>query len=479
MKHNILELCYLIGSVTFIIGMKMMGNAKSARKGNLIGAFGMIIAILGTIFLTQRRDEATGAYADLEVSGLVYGLIFLALGLGTVIGWLTAKKVQMTKMPELVSMFNGMGGACAALIGLMEFEHYGGNTGALLAIVAGMVIGSVSFSGSVIAYLKLNGTMNKPVRLPFYNVVNTIFMLGVFAFAGWLIYTAAGSSHISESAQTFLYVLFVFAMIYGILFTIPIGGADMPVVISLLNSFTGLAAAFGGFLYGNYIMLTGGILVGSAGTLLTLEMCKAMNRPLRNVIFGAFGGGSAGASTTEVSGSIKDISTTDVAVLMNYSRKVVIVPGYGLAVAQAQHIIKELETLLEERGVEVKYAIHPVAGRMPGHMNVLLAESNVSYDKLVEMDDINPEFEQTDVVLVVGANDVVNPAAKSDPASPIYGMPILEVDKAKNIIVNKRSMSAGYAGIDNLLFYDQKCSMFFGDAKKALTELVAELKTMD
>jgi len=253
----------------------------------------------------------------------------------------------------------------------------------------------------------------------------------------------------------------------------------MPVVISLLNSFTGLAAAFGGFLYGNYIMLTGGILVGSAGTLLTLEMCKAMNRPLRNVIFGAFGGGSAGASTTEVSGSIKDISTTDVAVLMNYSRKVVIVPGYGLAVAQAQHIIKELETLLEERGVEVKYAIHPVAGRMPGHMNVLLAESNVSYDKLVEMDDINPEFEQTDVVLVVGANDVVNPAAKSDPASPIYGMPILEVDKAKNIIVNKRSMSAGYAGIDNLLFYDQKCSMFFGDAKKALTELVAELKTMD
>lgn len=251
----------------------------------------------------------------------------------------------------------------------------------------------------------------------------------------------------------------------------------MPVVISLLNSFTGLAAAFGGFLYDNKVMLTGGILVGSAGTLLTLIMCKAMNRPLWNVIFGAFGGSSVGSSM-KVDGSIKDISVSDLAVQLNYSKKVVIVPGYGLAVAQAQHIIKELENILEERGVEVKYAIHPVAGRMPGHMNVLLAESNVSYDKLVEMDEINPEFEQTDVVLIVGANDVVNPAAKSDPSSPIYGMPILEVDRAKTVIVNKRSMNAGYAGIENLLFYDPKCSMFFGDAKKTLTALVAELKTM-
>lgn len=253
----------------------------------------------------------------------------------------------------------------------------------------------------------------------------------------------------------------------------------MPVVISLLNSFTGLAAAFGGFLYDNKIMLTGGILVGSAGTLLTLVMCEAMNRPLSNVIFGAFGGGGAAAdSGSDVKGSIKESNVSDVAILMNYSKKVVIVPGYGLAVAQAQHVIKELENLLEERGVEVKYAIHPVAGRMPGHMNVLLAESNVAYEKLVEMDDINPEFETTDVVLVVGANDVVNPAAKTNPASPIYGMPILEVDKAKNIIINKRSMNAGYAGIDNELFYNPKASMFFGDAKKALTELVAEIKTM-
>lgn len=454
--------------------MKMMGNAKTARRGNLVGAAGMIIAILGTIFLHENKVEVIdGVPTATPVSPTVYGLIFGAIGLGTVIGWMTAKKVQMTKMPELVSMFNGMGGACAALIGLMEYEHNMNQTGALIAIIAGMVIGSVSFSGSIIAYLKLNGTMNKPIRLPAYNIINTIVMVGVVAFAGWMVYA-------SPAGHMMLYALFAVALVYGILFTVPIGGADMPVVISLLNSFTGLAAAFGGFLYDNYVMLTGGILVGSAGTLLTLEMCKAMNRPLSNVIFGAFGGGGATAGGgSEVKGSIKDVGVSDLAVMMNYSKKVVIVPGYGLAVAQAQHIIHELEMLLEERGVEVKYAIHPVAGRMPGHMNVLLAESNVAYEKLVEMDDINPEFEQTDVVLVVGANDVVNPAAKTDPASPIYGMPILEVDRAKHIVVNKRSMSAGYAGIDNLLFYDQKCSMFFGDAKKALTELVAELKTMD
>jgi NAD(P) transhydrogenase subunit beta len=396
----------------------------------------------------------------------------------------------MTKMPELVSMFNGMGGACAALISIIEYNHMQHmmhnpivNAGIVLtdsmdklygiltAIIAGLIIGTVSFSGSIIAYLKLNGSMAKPIRLPMYNIINTIVMVGVLVFGAYFVITGGN--------MMLLYLLFLAAIVYGVLFTIPIGGADMPVVISLLNSFTGLAAAFGGFLYDNKVMLTGGILVGSAGTLLTLIMCKAMNRPLSNVIFGAFGGGGATADAgSEAKGAIKDVGVTDLAILMNYSKKVVIVPGYGLAVAQAQHIIHELELLLEERGVEVKYAIHPVAGRMPGHMNVLLAESNVSYDKLVEMDDINPEFEQTDVVLVVGANDVVNPAAKSDPSSPIYGMPILEVDKAKNVIVNKRSMSAGYAGIDNLLFYDPKCSMFFGDAKKALTELVAEIKTL-
>lgn len=475
MKNHILEICYLIGSVTFILGLKMMGNAKTARNGNLIAAVGMTIAIVGTIFLHEG-----------EVTTMVYGMIFGAIALGTVIGWMTAKKVQMTKMPELVSMFNGMGGACAALISLIEFTHlqHAMHTsaeagiaisppiGTMIAIVAGLVIGSVSFSGSIIAFLKLNGTMNKPIRLPAYNMLNNLVMLGVVVFAGYIAYSGGN--------MLLAYLLFASALLYGILFTIPIGGADMPVVISLLNSFTGLAAAFGGFLYGNKVMLTGGILVGSAGTLLTLVMCKAMNRPLSNVIFGAFGAGTAGAAAggTTAGGTTKEASVSDVAVLMNYSKKVVIVPGYGLAVAQAQHVIHELELLLEERGVEVKYAIHPVAGRMPGHMNVLLAESNVDYGKLVEMEEINSELEQTDVVLIVGANDVVNPAAKNNPASPIFGMPIIEAEKAKNIIINKRSMNAGYAGIDNELFYNPKASMFFGDAKKALTQLVAELKTM-
>ncbi|MFN8259363.1 MAG: NAD(P)(+) transhydrogenase (Re/Si-specific) subunit beta [Chitinophagales bacterium] len=461
---GLLEICYLIGSVTFIVGLKMMGNAKTARKGNLIGAFGMTIAILGTIFLFDTEHTSR------TVLKLV--MIFGAISIGTAIGWWKAKSVEMTKMPELVSMFNGMGGACAALIGLTEFQHNIGNPAALSFIVAGMVIGTISFSGSIIAYLKLEGTMNKPIRLPQYNILNNAILFAVIAFSAWVIIQ-------NETMPNFIiWMLFAVAIVYGVLFTIPIGGADMPVVISLLNSFTGLAAAFGGFLYDNKPMLTGGILVGSAGTLLTLAMCKAMNRPLSNVIFGAFGGGSGAAAGETTVGTIKDIQVTDLAVLLNYSKKVVIVPGYGLAVAQAQHIIHELEKLLEERGVEVKYAIHPVAGRMPGHMNVLLAESNVEYEKLVEMEDINPEFDQTDVVLVVGANDVVNPAAKTDPSSPIYGMPILEVDRAKHIVVNKRSMNAGYAGIDNLLFYDPKCSMFFGDAKKALTELVAEIKTM-
>ncbi len=461
---GLLEICYLIGSVTFIVGLKMMGNAKTARKGNLIGAFGMTVAILGTIFLFRTEHTTPSTFK------LV--LIFGAIAIGTAIGWLTAKKVEMTKMPELVSMFNGMGGACAALIGLTEYQHNIGNPTALSFIVAGMVIGTISFSGSIIAYLKLSGKLDKPIRLPQYNMLNNIVLLAIVVFAVFVIIKSTGLPLV------IIWVLFAVAIVYGILFTIPIGGADMPVVISLLNSFTGLAAAFGGFLYDNKPMLTGGILVGSAGTLLTLAMCKAMNRSLTSVIFGAFGGGSAAASGDSVTGTIKDIQVSDLAVLLNYSKKVVIVPGYGLAVAQAQHVIHELEKLLEERGVEVKYAIHPVAGRMPGHMNVLLAESNVEYDKLVEMEDINPEFEQTDVVLIVGANDVVNPAAETDPGSPIYGMPILEVYKAKNIIVNKRSMNAGYAGIDNLLFYNPKTSMFFGDAKKALTELVAEIKQL-
>lgn len=458
-----LEFIYLIASVTYILGLKMLGHPETARKGNLIAATGMTLAILGTIFLYQG-----------EVSTQIYILIGIAILIGTIIGWMVAKKVEMTKMPELVSMFNGMGGASAALIGLIEFHHNIGDTLSIFTIIAGMIIGSISFSGSMIAWAKLNGTMRKPIRLPKYNILNNLFLLAVLAFAAYMITSGTDS-------QLLLYVLFFAALLYGVLFVIPIGGADMPVVISLLNSFTGLAAAFGGFLYDNMVMLTGGILVGSAGTILTFAMCKAMNRPLSNVIFGGFGDSdktAVGGEGTKVKGVIKEASASDVAILMNYSQKVIIVPGYGLAVAQAQHAIHELEQLLDSKGIEVKYAIHPVAGRMPGHMNVLLAETNVDYDKLVEMDDINPEFPNTDVVFVVGANDVVNPAAYNDPSSPIFGMPILDVEKAKHIIVNKRSMKPGYAGIENELFYNSKNSMLFGDAKAMIQKLISELKTM-
>lgn len=466
MEH-LLEIIYLIASVTFILGLKMLGNPQTARRGNLIAAFGMGSAVIATLLIYKPTDHHTGEH--MSVDKLIYILIAIAIAMGTIIGWVTAKKVKMTAMPELVSLFNGMGGACAALIGLIEFPHNVGDLQSVAFIVAGMVIGSVSFSGSMIAWAKLNGTMRKAIRLPKYNILNTIVMFGIIAAAIYMV-----AADIQD--PMYLYILFAAALIYGILFVIPIGGADMPVVISLLNSFTGLAAAFGGFLYHNMVMLTGGILVGSAGTILTLAMCKAMNRPLKNVIFGAFGETSGGGAGIE--GTIKEATVTDVAVLMNYSRNVVIVPGYGLAVAQAQHVIHELEQLLESKGVQVKYAIHPVAGRMPGHMNVLLAESNVDYDKLVEMEDINPEFKNTDVVLVVGANDVVNPAAHNDPSSPIYGMPILNVLDAKHVIVNKRSMKPGYAGIENELFYNDKTSMLFGDAKEALTKLVSELKSM-
>lgn len=459
--NHILSIIYLFSSITFVLGLKMLSNPQTARKGNLIAAAGMTAAILATIFLHHGEHE-------MNTTRLM--LILAAIAIGTVLGWFTAKRVQMTKMPELVSLFNGMGGACASLIGLIEYTHNPTNPLTIATILGGMVIGTVSFSGSIIAFLKLNGTMNNAIRLPKYNILNTVVMIGLIVFTAFICVT--------QGSYAMVVALFVIALIYGVLFVIPIGGADMPVVISLLNSFTGLAAAFAGFLYGNQVMLTGGILVGSAGTILTLAMCKAMNRPLTNVVFGAFGGGAAAAGATSEKGSIKDISITDAAVLMNYSKRVVIVPGYGLAVAQAQHIIHELEELLESRDVEVKYAIHPVAGRMPGHMNVLLAESNVSYDKLIEMEEINPEFPNTDVVLVVGANDVVNPAAKTDPSSPIYGMPILDVELAKNIIINKRSMNAGYAGIDNLLFYHPKNSMLFGDAKDVLTKLVAEIKQL-
>ncbi|MFN4145693.1 MAG: NAD(P)(+) transhydrogenase (Re/Si-specific) subunit beta [Runella sp.] len=461
-----LYLVYLIASVSFIVGLKMLSGPKTARQGNFLAAAGMTLAILGTIFLHKNE-------AGQPIGNFVW--IFAAIAIGTVLGWVSAKKVKMTAMPQMVSLFNGMGGACAALISLVEFGHLGADSSAatILTIVAGLVIGSISFSGSIIAYAKLQEIMKKTFRLPAQNILTLVLLISI---VGLSIYLAL----VQPSASLF-YVIFVLSLLYGVLFVLPIGGADMPVVISLLNSFTGVAAAFGGFLYDNQVMLTGGILVGSAGTLLTILMCNAMNRSLTNVIFGSFGGGSAAAAaggSVATGGAVKSSTPSDVAILMNYAQKVIVVPGYGLAVAQAQHVIHELEALLEERGVEVKYAIHPVAGRMPGHMNVLLAESNVAYDKLVEMEEINDQFATTDVVFVVGANDVVNPAARHNPASPIYGMPILNADKAKTVIVSKRSMAAGYAGIDNELFYYPNCLMLFGDAKDSITKVVAELKGM-
>ncbi len=465
METALLDILYLLASIGFIVGLKMLGSPKTARKGNFYSAIGMTLAILGTIFIYPK-------IAHLTIPGFVYALIFTAILIGTVIGWGIAKRVEMTKMPELVSFFNGMGGATAALIGLMEFEHNIGHASKMSMIVAGLVIGSISFAGSMIAWAKLSGKLRKPVRLPQYNILNTLLAILIIIFGIYIVAAQVNN-------PLYIYSLFALAIIYGVLFVLPIGGADMPVVISLLNSFTGLAAAFGGFLYDNMAMLTGGILVGSAGTILTVAMTKAMNRSLTAVIFGAFGEGSKNADSREkIKGNIKEAGPSDAAILLNYANKVIIVPGYGLAVAQAQHVLHELEELLAKKGVDVKYAIHPVAGRMPGHMNVLLAEANVDYDKLVDMDDINNEFPNTDVVLVVGANDVVNPAAHNDPNSPIYGMPILEVDKAKNIIVNKRSMKPGYAGIENELFYNPKTSMLFGDAKSALTKVVQELKNM-
>ncbi len=459
-----LSIIYLVSVITFVIGLKLLGHPETARRGNLITATGMGLAILGTIILH-----------DLEVPTFIYGLIGGAILVGAVIGWIIAIKVKMTKMPELVSLFNGFGGASAALIGIVEFEHNTGHITQLITVIAAIVIGSITFSGSMIAWAKLNGMMWKDIRLPGYNVINNLFFLGLLTFCVFIVWNNLDSSLI-------VYLLSFAALVYGVLFVIPIGGADMPVVISLLNSLTGVAAAVTGVLYGNMVMLIGGVLVGSAGLILTFAMCNAMNRSLLNVFFGGFGNSDTQAGEDvnlhSVKGDIKRTTVSDVAILLNYSQRIIFVPGYGLAVAQAQHAIHELEQMLSSKGIEVKYAIHPVAGRMPGHMNVLLAETNVDYDNLVEMEDVNPEFANTDVVFVVGANDVVNPAADNDKNSPIYGMPILKVEDAKQIIVNKRSMKPGYAGIENELFYNQKTSMLFGDAKDVIQKLITELKGM-
>ncbi len=466
MTEYYLEITYIISVLLFMMGLKKLGHPQTARTGNMQAGIGMGLAIIATLLL-YKNSEGVGIGNHIWIAG---GIL-----IGCFVGWMAAKKVAMTAMPQMVSLFNGMGGACSAFIGLIEFSPaIGGDVLTFTTVLSCLVVGTLTFSGSMVAFAKLNGNLNKDIRLPFYNILNTIVMVIIAGLTICLLL------HKIDDAIMWIYILFGISLVYGILFVIPIGGADMPVVISLLNSLSGIAAALAGFIYGNNVMIIGGILVGASGTILTIAMCEGMNRPLSNVIFGAFGGGDGGGATGSDGAPqiVKETSASDAAVMMNYSQSVVMVPGYGLAVAQAQHIMAEFQQMLEANGVEVKYAIHPVAGRMPGHMNVLLAEANVEYDKLVEMDDINPKFPTTDVVLIVGANDVVNPAANTDPQSPIYGMPILDVELAKKIIIVKRSMSAGYAGIQNQLFFDDKTSMLFGDAKKVITDLVSELKNM-
>ena len=459
---NPVEFAYLATGILFILGLKYLSSPRTARLGNRLSAVGMLIAVVAT--LTQGI-----------VSWWVLGAGLLV---GAVIGILSAQRVPMTNMPQMVAIFNGAGGGAASLVALGEIlrriqahETIGYDVSVTATLTA--IIGAISFSGSVIAYLKLQEVMTgRPITYPGQQIVNALLVLAILGCGACVV---AGVNPVQ-----YLAIALVLALALGVLFTLPIGGADMPVIISLLNSFTGLAAALTGFVLSNNVLIISGALVGASGTLLTLMMGKAMNRSVANVLFGAFGaapsgGGGRGEAKEQV---VRSLSPDDVAAMLAYASQVVIVPGYGMAVAQAQHSIRELESLLEKRGVEVKYAIHPVAGRMPGHMNVLLAEANVPYESLYDMDDINPEFERTSVALVVGANDVTNPAARADKGSPIYGMPILDVDKAENVIVLKRSMKSGFAGIDNPLYEDPKTAMLFGDAKKSIDAVNAAVKTM-
>jgi NAD(P) transhydrogenase subunit beta len=462
---TLLELSYLIAALLFVVGLKLLSHPETARRGNLWSAGGMGLAMLTTLLL-HKDAEGVG------ISLTNIWIIMAAIGVGAAIGWIVARKVKMTAMPQLVSLYNATGGGASMLVALLEYPAaVAGDVQSILVTVLGLIIGAIAFSGSLIAFGKLDGRVGDIIK-PFMTYLNLALLVVTIGFG---VYIIVSPNPPSEMAWA-IYLLMVLSLLYGVMFVMPIGGADMPVVISLLNAFTGIAAAMAGFIYNNEAMILGGILVGAAGTILTVLMCKAMNRSLINVIIGAFGGG--GIALDREHGTIKEITLSDAAVLLSYSKKVVVIPGYGLAVAQAQHIAHELDTLLESKGVEVKYAIHPVAGRMPGHMNVLLAEADVPYEKLVEMDNINPDMPNVDVAIVVGANDVVNPAAYDDPGSPIYGMPIIDAHLAKNIIIMKRGMGKGYAGIENFLFFNDKARMLFGDAKNSIQKLVTEIKSM-
>ena len=458
--NTLITLAYLVAAVCFILGLKQLSSPKSARNGNFTAAVGMVIALVATLPLLHFTPA---------------GVIIIAIGvvIGGTVGAIGARTVKMTAIPQMVALFNGVGGGAAALVAVAELLRFGDHPPLAEALpsVFSIVIGSISFAGSMVAFAKLQELMTgTPITYPGQQIVNGILAAAILGFV--IAVLAVASIPFSFIA------LMVLALVLGVAFVLPIGGADMPVVISLLNAFTGLAVAASGFLLNNFALIVAGTLVGASGSLLTKMMSDAMGRSLANVLFGAFG--KTQASAAAVAGkegrSVRSGSAEDIGTLLAYSQRVIIVPGYGLAVAQAQHAARELAELLEKRGVEVTYAIHPVAGRMPGHMNFLLAEANVPYEQLKEMDEINDEFKNADVALIVGANDVVNPSARNAPGSPIYGMPILNADQAKNIVFMKRSMRPGFAGIDNDLMYDTKTVMFFGDAKDSLTKLVSAVK---
>jgi NAD(P) transhydrogenase subunit beta len=460
-----IQLTYLVAASLFILGLKKLGSPATARNGNVIAAVGMLLAIVATL---------------LDQQVLNYQMILIGLAIGAGIGAIAAYKVQMTEMPQMVGLLNGLGGAASALIAVAEFWRLIGSSQPIpldvnISILLDVLIGGVTLTGSFIAFAKLQGLISgSPIKLPFQQPFNLLLLAAYIVGSVYLIITP-------DSLPIFFGVVGV-SLVLGIMFVLPIGGGDMPVVISLLNSLSGIAAAAAGFVVMNNMLIIAGALVGASGLILTQIMCKAMNRSLFSVLFGAFGGAVAGGATgtTGATGdqTVRSIDAEEGAMMLGYARNVVIVPGYGMAVAQAQHSVRELADQLERMGVDVKYAIHPVAGRMPGHMNVLLAEANVAYTQLYDMDDINPQLESADVALVIGANDVVNPAARSDVNSPIYGMPILEVDRAKQTIVIKRGMSTGFAGVDNELFYKDKTTMLFGSAKDMVSKLVSEVKQL-
>ena len=451
------QLSYLVAAVLFILALKSMSSPRTARTGVLLGAVG---ALLATVVLF---------FSGIELMNLA--LILIVLAVGSVLGLVAARRVKMTAMPQLVALFNGVGGGAAGLIAVVEYLVVGSEDLLFLIFtVATVIIGSVAFSGSVVTYLKLQELMTtRPVVIPLGKWITILVAAATVVGGVWMVV---------DPQQWLLWALLGLGLLFGVLFVLPVGGADVPIVISLLNAMTGLAVAASGYVLGNVLLLIAGTLVGASGTLLTNLMAKAMGRPLTSTLFGAFSGTTAGSTATGTDRPVRSGSPNDIAIMLGFANKVILVPGYGLAVAQAQSTLRELADLLTEKGIEVDYAIHPVAGRMPGHMNVLLAEANVPYEQLKEMEEINPEFSSTDVVLVVGANDVVNPAARTDTSAPIYGMPILDVDQAQQIVFLKRSMRPGFAGIENEILFDPKTTLLFGDAKDSLTKVVSALKNV-